>query len=119
MPDWITREAYSHEVSSCRFWPGGGENETIFYAYAYPTPDGFAACAVRSSAAVHTKDFGVLDCRTKLFANPARRTRIFSPSFKILMMKRLPKRRSGIVLLWDGWPAGSITRDHQSSIGLK
>ena len=30
MPDWITREAYSHEVSSCGFWPGGGDQEAIF-----------------------------------------------------------------------------------------
>jgi hypothetical protein len=35
-------EAYSHEVSSCGFWPGGSEEGT-FYSYAYPEPDGFAA----------------------------------------------------------------------------
>ena len=34
-------EAYSHEVSSCGFWPAGSE-EGSFYAYAYPEPDGFA-----------------------------------------------------------------------------
>lgn len=35
-------EAYSHEVSSCGFWPGGGPiNEPIFYAYSYPEPPGF------------------------------------------------------------------------------
>ena len=38
--DWVTQEAYSHEVSSCGYWPGGAE-EGAFYAYAYPEPDGF------------------------------------------------------------------------------
>jgi Family of unknown function (DUF5996) len=42
MADWVTREAYSHEVSSCGFWPGGGSFvEPIFYAYAYPATEGF------------------------------------------------------------------------------
>lgn len=42
MADWVTREAYSHEVSSCGFWPGGGSVvDPVFYAYAYPAPEGF------------------------------------------------------------------------------
>src|SRR5215217_5694055 len=42
LPDEVTREAYSHEVSSAGFWPGGGGADfAAFYAYAYPTPDGF------------------------------------------------------------------------------
>jgi hypothetical protein len=42
MADWVTREAYSHEVSSCGFWPGGGSVvDPVFYAYAYPAPGGF------------------------------------------------------------------------------
>jgi hypothetical protein len=42
MADWVTREAYSYEVSSCGFWPGGGSVvEPVFYAYAYPAPEGF------------------------------------------------------------------------------
>jgi hypothetical protein len=39
--DWVTREAYSHEVSSCGYWPDGSE-EGSFYAYAYPEPQGFS-----------------------------------------------------------------------------
>jgi hypothetical protein len=39
--DWVMQEAYSHEVSSCGFWPGDSE-EGSFYSYAYPEPDGFA-----------------------------------------------------------------------------
>lgn len=41
-PDWVAREAYSHEVSSAGFWPGGGGVDyPAFYSYAYPAPDGF------------------------------------------------------------------------------
>ena len=39
---FVMVEAYSHEVSSCGFWPGGGLiNEPAFYAYSYPEPEGF------------------------------------------------------------------------------
>lgn len=42
LPDSVSREAYSHEVSSAGFWPGGaGVTEAMFYSYAYPAPDGF------------------------------------------------------------------------------
>ena len=52
LPDAVTREAYSHEVSSAGFWPGGGGvDEPCFYAYAYPTPAGFADAAVSPAAA--------------------------------------------------------------------
>lgn len=47
LPDAVVREAYSHEVSSAGFWPGGnGVEEPCFYAYAYPTPPGFQSAAV-------------------------------------------------------------------------
>ena len=47
LPDRITHEAYSHEVSSAGFWPGGAmAAEPIFYSYAYPSPDGFARAAM-------------------------------------------------------------------------
>jgi Family of unknown function (DUF5996) len=52
LPDPVTREAYSHEVSSAGFWPGGGGIDyPAFYSYAYPTPAGFAAAKVRPDAA--------------------------------------------------------------------
>jgi hypothetical protein len=42
LPDRVAREAYSHEVSSCGFWPGGeAMPDPVFYSYAYPMPDGF------------------------------------------------------------------------------
>jgi len=43
MPDWVVREAYSQEVCSVGFWPGARHDPTaLFYAYAYPEPEGFA-----------------------------------------------------------------------------
>ena len=53
LPDAVTREAYSHEVSSAGFWPGGagGEGGPFFYSYAYPSPEGFATAPVTPEAA--------------------------------------------------------------------
>jgi Family of unknown function (DUF5996) len=57
LPDWVTREAYSHEVSSCGFWPGGGPVPyAAFYSYAYPEPPGFAEANVRPAAAFYSTD---------------------------------------------------------------
>ena len=43
LSDRVTRDAYSHEVSSCGFWPGGAVAPyPLFYSYAYPEPEGFA-----------------------------------------------------------------------------
>lgn len=50
LPDAVTREAYSHEVSSAGFWPGAPGQGPCFYAYAYPTPPGFEAAAVAPPA---------------------------------------------------------------------
>ena len=56
--DSITREAYSHEVISHGWWPGGGPvTEPVFYAYAAPEPDGFKAARIKPAAAFYTKDF--------------------------------------------------------------
>src|SRR5437763_5906109 len=55
LPDTITREAYSHEVSSCGFWPGGEPMPApVFYSYAYPEPKGFSAARVQPAAAFYT-----------------------------------------------------------------
>jgi hypothetical protein len=51
LPNRVAREAYSHEVSSCGFWPGGGAIAyPAFYSYAYPEPAGFADAAVEGTA---------------------------------------------------------------------
>ena len=52
LPDAVAREAYSHEVSSAGFWPGGpGAEEAVFYAYAYPEPAGFRTAAISPAEA--------------------------------------------------------------------
>jgi hypothetical protein len=57
LPDRVTREAYSHEVSSAGFWPGGGAIAyPAFYAYAYPEPAGFSKASVRPDAAFYSAD---------------------------------------------------------------
>jgi hypothetical protein len=57
LPDRVTREAYSHEVSSAGFWAGGGPvTHPVFYSYAYPQPDGFSEAAVRPSEAYWSAD---------------------------------------------------------------
>jgi hypothetical protein len=53
----VAREAYSHEVSSCGFWPGGGPIPyPAFYSYAYPEPDGFAKAPVKPNGAFYSTD---------------------------------------------------------------
>lgn len=51
-------EAYSHEVSSCGYWPGGPGNEGVFYAYAYPEPAGYRTAAVAPVGAAWDDDLG-------------------------------------------------------------
>jgi hypothetical protein len=52
LPDWVAREAYSHEVSSAGFWAGGEQHpQALYYSYAYPEPDGFSAASVEPSPA--------------------------------------------------------------------
>jgi hypothetical protein len=59
LPDAVAREAYSHEVSSAGFWPGGGPIDyAAFYSYAYPAPAGFADAKVRPQAAFFAKELG-------------------------------------------------------------
>ena len=59
LPDWVTREAYSHEVSSCGFWAGGGNIDyPVFYSYAYPEPAGFADAPVRPDGAFYDRELG-------------------------------------------------------------
>ena len=59
LPDEVTREAYSHELSSAGFWPGGGMIEyPAFYSYAYPAPEGFAEARVEPEDARFNRDLG-------------------------------------------------------------
>jgi hypothetical protein len=59
LPDWVAREAYSHEVSSAGFWPGGRQLPyAVFYAYAYPEPTGFRDARVGPPAASYNTALG-------------------------------------------------------------
>jgi hypothetical protein len=61
LPDAVAQEAYSHEVSSAGFWPGGGGGPidyAAFYSYAYPPPAGFADAKVRPAAASWSQELG-------------------------------------------------------------
>jgi hypothetical protein len=64
LPDRVTRDAYSHEVSSCGFWPGapgppgGPVIEPFFYSYAYPVPPGYAHSSIAPSQARFDTTFG-------------------------------------------------------------
>jgi hypothetical protein len=55
--DWVMELAYSHEVSSCGFWPGGS-TEGSFYSYAYPEPTGYADWSVAPDAAFYDPALG-------------------------------------------------------------
>jgi uncharacterized protein DUF5996 len=60
LSDAVAREAYSHEVSSAGFWPGGGGaiDDAAFYSYAYPAPEHFDAAPVRPAQAFFSRDLG-------------------------------------------------------------
>ena len=58
-PDFVTREAYSHECISTGWWPGGGEvDEAAFYAYSYPEPAGCATAPIRPAAGAYHRSLG-------------------------------------------------------------
>jgi hypothetical protein len=56
---WVMQEAYSHEVSSCGFWPGDPSfPEAAFYSYAYPEPAGFASAPIAPAQAFYNGALG-------------------------------------------------------------
>ena len=58
-PDWVAREAYSHEVSSSGFWPGSDALPfAAFYSYIYPEPLGYETASVKPPEAYYNHDFG-------------------------------------------------------------
>jgi Family of unknown function (DUF5996) len=87
--DRITREAYSHEVISFGFWPGGAAangayvGEPVFYAYAAPEPDGFRDAAVRPGAARYDaglSEFVLPYAAVRASRDPAAEVRAFCES---------------------------------------
>ena len=56
---WVMDEAYSHEVSSCGFWPGnGGYGRAAFYVYAYPEPAGYGNTPLKTAEAAYDSNLG-------------------------------------------------------------
>jgi hypothetical protein len=56
---WVMAEAYSHEVSSCGFWPGnGGYGRAAFYVYAYPEPARYGSTRLSTTEAFYDKGLG-------------------------------------------------------------
>lgn len=73
LPDAVTREAYSHEVSSAGFWPGGGGTDfAAFYSYAYPTPAGFAEARPEPDGAYFDPKLGEFLLPYEVVRNAAR-----------------------------------------------
>jgi hypothetical protein len=58
LPDRVVRDAYSHEVSSCGFWPGAPGIEPFFYSYAYPEPPGYARAPITPAQAFFDAKMG-------------------------------------------------------------
>jgi hypothetical protein len=58
LADRVTRDAYSHEVCSCGFWPGAPGIEPFFYSYAYPEPPGYAQFALKPGQGSYNPGFG-------------------------------------------------------------
>ena len=58
LPDRVVHDAYSHEVSSCGFWPGAPGMDALFYSYAYPEPPGYAECSIAPAAASYDRTLG-------------------------------------------------------------
>ena len=57
--NWVMAEAYSHEVSSCGFWPGnGGYGRAAFYVYAYPEPAGYGDARLSMAEGFYDKNVG-------------------------------------------------------------
>src|ERR1044071_2273781 len=96
LPDAITREAYSHEVSSLGFWPG---NETmpdpIFYSYAYPAPEGFADAKIQPP-------FATFNAQLKEFVLPYEQMRqAESPDLTLLDFARSTYDAASTLGNWD------------------
>ena len=96
LPDAVTREAYSHEVSSLGFWSGNEMMpDPIFYSYAYPAPDGFSEAKVRP-------DFASYNAQLKEFVLPYEQMRqTESPDATLLDFARSTYDAASTLGNWD------------------
>ena len=109
LPDWVTRDAYSHEVSSCGFWPGGGPiPHAAFYAYAYPEPPGFAQARVKPAEAFYSGDL-----REFILAYDVVR-QSSSPDETLLDFLQTTYEAAADLATWD---RHALEREHHPKIG--
>ncbi|SRR5258706_9245197 len=92
----VDREAYSHEVISHGFWPGGGAmKEPAFYAYAKPEPEGFRAARVEPAAAFYSNDFNI-------FVLPYEAVRTASsPEAALMLFLKTTYRQAADLARWN------------------
>ena len=109
LPDWVTREAYSHEVSSCGFWAGGGPIAyPVFYSYAYPEPAGFPDARVRPDHAFYSQEL-------REFLLPYDRVRLAdAPDDTLLEFLQSTYEAAATLAKWDR-PALERTGDPKSA----
>src|SRR4029450_13554811 len=93
----VMKEAYTHEVSSCGYWPGPLGEEGVFYAYAYPEPDGVrTAPGTPGAAPVGTPTWRTSPCLTRWSASLRTRTPSSCPSCRAATRRpRTPPARTG------------------------
>jgi hypothetical protein len=113
LPDWVAREAYSHEVSSCGFWAGGGPIAyPVFYSYAYPEPAGFADARVRPDEAFYSQEL-------REFLLPYDRVRLAdAPDDTLLAFLQSTYEAAATLANWDR-QALERTADPSRKLGIR
>ena len=108
---WVMQEAYSHEVSSAGFWTGDETfPEAMFYAYAYPEPQGFAASPVEPTGARW-------DTTLREFVLPYERLRLLeNPEEKLLQFLRTTYAAAATLGRWD---RGALERSSVAPAGSR
>lgn len=92
--DWVMVEGYSHELSSCGFWPGVGD-EGAFYAYAYPEPAGYAEYIRETDGVVYRRE-------DKLYLLPYENVRTApDPDSTLLRFLRSTYEAAAVTGNWD------------------
>jgi hypothetical protein len=105
-PDWVMVEAYSHECSSCGFWPGDDKSPPTFYAYAYPEPQGYAGRKVGPVAAHY-------DTKAREFLLPYEALRAEThPDEALLLFFQTTYEAAAELGGWDRMALDRIARDH-------
>jgi hypothetical protein len=95
LADHVTRDAYSHEVSSCGFWPGAPGVEPFFYSYAYPEPGGYRNYAIVPLAAKFNTQMGEF-----IFPYEAMRSSA-SPDEALLQFLQTSYEAAATLAQWD------------------